>query len=437
MITLEDLEEGLFPTIEQVHKGPSELEPYTRKYAINIVSREYVAKFPIEYFYENKDKKHDRIIAEITVGGKYKKKEIDNYMFALVKKINKKQNKLTFIYRKNYLFANPVEDKKISNESLSPSNMPPVSESSVNNLMEFDMSGSFTLEELTVIPMVKHYQNNGLDLKQSVSLMEARMIANPFMPMLLVNESCFNTPDEYDNFLIESFIDGFRRCGFNQEIAAEALSTFLFADSTTPTSIKATTEAIDRHRGALHKISHEIGRKVDAAKSEVSPYVQRIKRLYDETMGEEAVKEEIIKGGITGWLIRWRRLFLKLIIVWKSAGLISLAAGAAGSIVGFPWGFIISGIALFGRLHVYLNQVKAGLGFTDNDREDAKKQIINELELELKITREKIEDARSAGDTKARYELIRIEHKIEKELYRIRYNKSPEAFRGEQSIFDK
>jgi hypothetical protein len=148
-------------------------------------------------------------------------------------------------------------------------------------------------------------------------------------------------------------------------------------------------------------------------------------------MDEEAVKNEIIRGGIKGWLFKWRRLFLKLILVWKTAGLTSMIAGAAGAVVGFPWSLIIMGITFLWRMNVYIGTVKEMMGFDDSKRTEARNQIINELELELKITREKIEDAKNAGNIKAKYELMRVEHKIEKEIYRIRYGKTPKEIRGD------
>jgi hypothetical protein len=51
----------------------------------------------------------------------------------------------------------------------------------------------------------------------------------------------------------------------------------------------------------------------------------------------------------------------------------------------------------------------------------AQAKLVQELELELKMTREKIDDAKAAGDKKAKYELMRVENKIEMELSRIKY----------------
>lgn len=55
---------------------------------------------------------------------------------------------------------------------------------------------------------------------------------------------------------------------------------------------------------------------------------------------------------------------------------------------------------------------------------DAKvrRDIIKELERELDIVNEKIEDSRGDSNKKAKYELMRIKHKLEKDLDRIRYH---------------
>ena len=49
-----------------------------------------------------------------------------------------------------------------------------------------------------------------------------------------------------------------------------------------------------------------------------------------------------------------------------------------------------------------------------------KHQMIVELEAELKVAREKIRDAESAGDKKRKYELMRIENELEQSIERIK-----------------
>lgn len=51
-----------------------------------------------------------------------------------------------------------------------------------------------------------------------------------------------------------------------------------------------------------------------------------------------------------------------------------------------------------------------------------RRQIVSELELELKMVNEKIDDAKSANDKQAKYRLMRMQSKLEKEITRIKYD---------------
>ena len=64
----------------------------------------------------------------------------------------------------------------------------------------------------------------------------------------------------------------------------------------------------------------------------------------------------------------------------------------------------------------------AGVAIDKMTDKKVRHQILHELELELKIVDEKLEDARSDGSRRKKYELMRIKHKLEREIDRIRYN---------------
>ena len=51
-----------------------------------------------------------------------------------------------------------------------------------------------------------------------------------------------------------------------------------------------------------------------------------------------------------------------------------------------------------------------------------RKKILFELESELKIVNEKIDDAKSDGDKQAKYQLMRIQQKLEKDVEKIKFN---------------
>jgi hypothetical protein len=50
-----------------------------------------------------------------------------------------------------------------------------------------------------------------------------------------------------------------------------------------------------------------------------------------------------------------------------------------------------------------------------------KRRIMLDLETELKITREKIEDAKGDNAKEQKYQLMRIEAQLEKEIFRIKH----------------
>jgi hypothetical protein len=169
----------------------------------------------------------------------------------------------------------------------------------------------------------------------------------------------------------------------------------------------------DPHTGrtGAEKMAH------DAKKHVLSPLVSGIAKAYDELIGDSAEREEVIAGGLKGKLLKARRLFLKVILAYKTPVLLSaLVASGFGTpaailikIVGWIAGFAMA----------------THTGIADSSANETKNTVIAELELELKIVREKIEDAKSAGDTKAKYELMRTENKIEMEIYRIKFGKYP------------
>ena len=67
----------------------------------------------------------------------------------------------------------------------------------------------------------------------------------------------------------------------------------------------------------------------------------------------------------------------------------------------------------------YRDGVISDLSKRTEERE--KKRILLDLETELKITREKIEDAKGDNAKQQKYELMRIEATLEKEITRIKH----------------
>ena len=75
-----------------------------------------------------------------------------------------------------------------------------------------------------------------------------------------------------------------------------------------------------------------------------------------------------------------------------------------------PWTFYLGALGFI---------IKKAVSDKDNGARD---KVIRELEVELKMVREKIDDAKSDNDRKAKYQLMRMESQLENEISRIKYN---------------
>lgn len=118
-------------------------------------------------------------------------------------------------------------------------------------------------------------------------------------------------------------------------------------------------------------------------------------------IGREDKREKIITGRVSVKLAKLLKNTIKTIV------------GAAGAkMVLGPVGGTIA--TIIGLLGAYACSKKTEV------RE--KRRILLELETELKIVKEKIEDAKGENDKKQKYELMRTQASLEKEITRIRYN---------------
>lgn len=156
-----------------------------------------------------------------------------------------------------------------------------------------------------------------------------------------------------------------------------------------------------------------------------------VNRKIDNIMnlGQEAKREKIITGKNT----------FKLSSALKTAiGLIGggAAAKGVGNAVGAKAAKKIAGKSIASK--VVAKGAKVALGpivgaaiaiigaltvraLHKNTEEREKKRILLELETELKITKEKIEDAKAENDKEAKYQLMRIQTNLEKEITRIKH----------------
>ncbi len=140
--------------------------------------------------------------------------------------------------------------------------------------------------------------------------------------------------------------------------------------------------------------------KVDKSLSSfVNNMIERIRNI-----GQEDAKEKLITGHVSVKLGKLLRNTIRTL-----AG-----AGAANMVLGPVSGSIVT---IVGLLTAYACNKRT--------KEREKKRILLELETELKIVKEKVEDAKGENDKKQKYELMRTQAILEKEITRIKYNLRP------------
>lgn len=434
--------------MDVVTESNKELSVYDRKQAIKLFQSAYVGRFDITYFDTNKDRKHDRIIAEIS---KKDAKDATNYIAGIIKTLNnKKGHNFVFIYHKGYIIANekkssvkeaysiysiPGDDDPSTRHLKSADDRDPMHDrfnstqqttSGVQYSSEMDETEEFYLHDLQKIPLVSHYVNElHMSPKTAVNVIEAFLAENPYLNMYLINESSFKTQEAYDDALLDAFIAATEASNGNIELYNDALdySTEFFYNLD---ESFYTEESVVRNRGIIDRAKHSI-------KKTLSPIAQNIVNQVDALIGDKAAKEEVITGSS---LLKARRLFLKMIVMWKVPAILSALSILPGGWLGLILKIVIWLGSKASSLRAMKNLVSTGTGLgngNDAIHDENTKLVLNELDLELKITREKIDDAKSKGDTKAKYQLMRIENNIEREIFRIKYGKTPDrSFVGER-----
>lgn len=143
-----------------------------------------------------------------------------------------------------------------------------------------------------------------------------------------------------------------------------------------------------------------IEKGTDTAEKGLRAIPKTIKFLADNTIGrikhmdKDARRTAMLDGGMKTKILRLLRM---------------IVAGGAGFALGGPLiGSLTLGITL-----LVTNTI-------DNGKDTkARKQLIGDLEQELKITKEKIRDSDANGDKQAKYQLMRIENALERDIERL------------------
>ena len=175
----------------------------------------------------------------------------------------------------------------------------------------------------------------------------------------------------------------------------------------TEESLTATMYYVAQERDLGRKIAHTVrsgaeavakgaDRAKRAVQSVVGPVMDKTKALIDsiQKSNREDTREEIITDSD---FVKLRNFFKMTAL---PTAIMYYALGPALAIVGF-----------------LVMRAKR------DDNKRTRDAIVRELETELKLTREKIEDARRKDDDKAKYELMRLESKLEDEIANIKYGR--------------
>ena len=201
-------------------------------------------------------------------------------------------------------------------------------------------------------------------------------------------------------FVSEEFIEKFE----NAEVTTEEFSKYLDTIDDMATFEASVYSVLERDtsrsiahtvRDGVEKASKTVKDVARKAKDVFNPLMNKVKDTIEgiQKQNEEDKREEFITDSA---FIKMRNLFKKALLPIGAY----YVAGPAVAIV-----------ATFARWYF------------GTDDEKIRGKIVRELEVELKLTREKIEDAKGDNARKEKYELMRLESKIEDELARIKYGK--------------
>lgn len=155
-------------------------------------------------------------------------------------------------------------------------------------------------------------------------------------------------------------------------------------------------KGVRKGTNVIRNVGRDVKKVTHAVKGVPQPFTDMVNNTWNKikAMDKEKRRTALITGGFKGKLLRLIRLGIKLAI---SKGLFSALGPVYGSIA------ILVQFVLDGKLDYKV-----------------KRQILDELEMELKIVNEKLEDARGDNDKKAKYELMRLKSNLEREIKKIR-----------------
>ena len=270
---------------------------------------------------------------------------------------------------------------------------------------------SFELHEAMDFPMVEYLCENGIYPEEAKRITVERLEKNPYLMMHnfpITEETSYDS--EESNLLFECFINACIDTRANEKLMMEA---FLFNQYKVPVTEGIVDTIADTQAGRF------VRRTANTVKQTINPIGQQLMNAVDNIAKWDAEKdrEMVLSDNI---ILKLRHLFKKILTyaVAKPFIFALIPGGFCGLLLK-----IVMGVVLFFKKwsDILLTAKGVVVGHGGDLAPRAKQKLIQELELELKMTREKIDDAKAAGDKKAKYELMRVENKIEMELGRVKY----------------
>lgn len=203
--------------------------------------------------------------------------------------------------------------------------------------------------------------------------------------LLMIDSNTDEDDDELRDNYLESFLDFvFNDSNGKDTVCMESFTNFVRID--TLLESRKVVNAIRKKGEAVKKVATKARKATEPINNAVNNLLDSIKKS-----DENERRNRIIEGS-------FRFKLLKIIrdgILIGGVALIHPAIAAIG---------IITRVALDSKADA-----------------KARRKILNELKLELKMVDEKLEDAKSDNDRKKKYELMRIKSKLEKDIDRIEF----------------
>lgn len=268
-------------------------------------------------------------------------------------------------------------------------------------------------------PMVEALIEEGFSVEEANSLFETAIEANPFLALTAIPDIATEATTPEDDPLLMAFIVAAEGTNFDTQLFKNAVVCEDLSKTAKDISDKVKSGLSSAKRAVEDKVADIkkdpkralMDRPANETKHKIMSILAPVQSTYNKLreMNEEDKREAALSGSV---LHQLTRVFFKVLAYAKAYPILFAL---------MPGGFIFWLVKIF----LFQKSIRDVWGeLNGQELATAKRRLIHELELELKMVREKIEDARGAGDRAAKYKLMRVENMIEKEIERIKYNQA-------------